>query len=369
MYDKECDFIVKVEGSDVTKVVSKWEVKEVDDGMSSCNITIANIDMLFSGLYQIGGDIEIMFGTPNDLSNTAKFTIQGVTEHYADKALTIEILGQDIIASIDGKSMKGMYKEGTKADQAIKETVEAATENKVSVKVDLESPDFGQGVKLPCQGTVWSIISELSNMCKTTSQYNAEQTMFNIGEFKAPSCAPKAMCMVGAALNSGVGREEKNGKKPDAGKGGGAGAAAGAAAGSGGAGSGGVAGAAAGAAAGGDLTYDYGSSSDTNSVDNNRANAAQNAGKGNSVRGDVVLYWSPELRAKKGIDFDNVGPENSGGWYVQTCKHHWEVEHGGATTLHVMRNEPDQKQDQGKDGKSGKGSSDGAVSKAQGGMT
>jgi hypothetical protein len=358
MYDKECDFIVKVEGSDVTKVVSKWEVKEVDDGMSSCNITIVNVDMLFSGLCQIGGDIEIMFGTPNDLSNTAKFTIQGVTEHYADKALVIEILGQDIIAKIDGKSMKGMYKEGTDAVKAIKETVEAATGNKASVKVDLESPDFGGGVKLPCQGTVWSIISELTNMCKTTSQYNAEQTMFNAEEFKAPSCAPKAMCMVGAALNSGVGREEKNGKKPDKGKGGGGGktdeeTAADESA----------------IAAGGNLVYDYGSSSGTNSVDNNRANAAQNAAKGNSVRGDVNLYWSPELRAKKGIDFDNVGPENSGGWYVQACKHHWEAEHGGSTTLHVMRNEPDQKQDQGKDGKGGKGSVDGAVSKAQGGMT
>jgi hypothetical protein len=353
MYDKECDFIVKVAETDITKIVSKWSVKEVDDGMSSCNITIVNIDMLFSGLFQLDGDIEVMFGTPNDLSNTAKLKIQGVTETYSDKALTIEILGQDIIANIDGKSMKGMYKEGTDAVKAIKETVEAAVDNKASVKVDLQSPDFGNGVKLPCNGTVWSIIGELTNMCKTTSQYNAEQTMFNIGEFKAPSCAPKAMCMTGTALNSGVGREEKNGKKPDGGKGGAAGAAAGAAAGSGGgAGSGGVAGAAAGAAAGGDLTYDYGSSSDTNSVDNNRANAAQNASKGKSVRGDVVLYWSPELRAKKGIEFDNLGPENSGGWYVQTCTHGWEEGHGGSTTLHVMRNEPDEKQEGNKKGSS-----------------
>jgi hypothetical protein len=92
------------------------------------------------------------------------------------------------------------------------------------------------------------------------------------------------------------------------------------------------------------LTYDYGSASGKNTVDNNRANAAQNASKGNSVRGDVVLYWSPELRAKKGIDLINLGPENSGGWYVQTCIQGWEVGHGGYTKLHVMRSEPEEEQ-------------------------
>jgi hypothetical protein len=218
MYDKECDFIVKVAETDITKIVSKWEVKEVDDGMSSCTITVVNIDMKFSGLFQIDGDIEIMFGTPDDLSNKAKFKVQGVTESYADKMLAIEILGQDIIAKIDGKSMKGMYKEGTDAVKAIKETVEAAVDHKVSVKVDLESPKFAKDVKLPCNGTVWSIVGDLANMCDTKSQYDDKSNLFDSTEFSPPSCAPKALCMVGAILSSGVGRESKNGEGPDEGK-------------------------------------------------------------------------------------------------------------------------------------------------------
>jgi hypothetical protein len=358
MYDKECDFIVKVSGSEVTKLVSKWEVKEVDDGMSSCNIIVVNPDMKLSGVFQIGAEIEVVFGTPSDMSNTAKLDVVGVTENYNNKSLSIEILGQDIIAKIDNKSQKGMFKKGTDAVTAIKDTVEAAVNHKASVQVDLKSPSFNKDMKLPFCGTTWSVVGELANMCQTTSQYNAMSTMFDAKEFNPPASAPKSLCLTGSLFYTGVGRESRNGEKPDRGKdqskGGGSSKTDAE-----------IAADESALAAGGKMTYDYGSASDKNSVDNNRANAAQNASKGNSVRGDVTLLWSPGLRAKKGIELVNLGPENSGGWYVQTCIQGWEVGHGGSTKLHVMRSEPEQEQ---KEGTENKGSVDSAAKSAQGAM-
>jgi hypothetical protein len=244
----------------------------------------------------------------------------------------IELLGQDILADIDDKSIKGMMKEGTSVTDSIKNAVESACPGS-TCKVDLQSPEKGKVRYSAPASSLYSFINRSAAMCKTEQpQGLGGSKLFKQMDAEIKGAAKGATVSSAAyipASNKFIwsgkkepevgkdtgGRGEKSGggdKKKDTSK---------------------------------DATYDYATHSSKNHVDNNRGENATNSTIQSAVRGELKMVWYPSLRAKKCISIVNVGSEASGDWYVSSAIHTWSVGHGGMSAAHLMRNDPQDEQD------------------------
>jgi len=331
----EVDFIVTVCGEDITKLVREWRIEEVDNGISSMRVNIVNVDMLFSGLFQCDNVVEIAFGYPGDLSNRVSMDIVGVSEIYSADGLFIEVLCQDNVRKIHPNSIRAMAKKGASQSDVITSLIEDST--KQNVKCNLKFDKISANYRLPAFGPYLGNVLFYALMGRPISAADSGSNRLFSGSSGKPNAFLKPQAGPGASVNAvnvsspsttppdpgknQDGKKPADGKSPSPPK----------------------------QTNDKDLVYHAGSISDTNSVDNNRANNLQNSANDFSVTGVVELVWSPELRAKKCITVVNCGPENSGDWYVKKCEHYFSVASGGRTRLTLSRYEPEKEQ---KDSKS-----------------
>jgi ribosomal protein S16 len=331
----EVDFIVTVCGEDITKLVREWRIEEVDNGISSMRVNIVNVDMLFSGLFQCDNEVEIAFGYPGDLSNRVSMDIVGVSEIYSADGLFIEVLCQDNVRKIHPNSIRAMAKKGASPSDVITSLIGSSTGKNVNCKLKFDKMSANH--RLPAFGSYLSVVGFYSLMSQpSTAATFRNNRLFSAG-LGQPSVFQKPMTVTGLHLPT-VNKSEPSKTPPDPGKDQDGKKSAD-----------GKSPSPTKQTNDKDLVYHAGSISDTNSVDNNRANNLQNNANDFSVTGVVELVWSPELRAKKCITVVNCGPENSGDWYVKKCEHHFSVASGGRTRLTLSRYEPEQEQ---KDSKS-----------------
>lgn len=122
----DIDFIIKVDGNDVTKQVMKWVLKEVDDGTSSINIMIANPNFMYSGVFGFGGDVDLMFGNEGLTEHIYGMAVTSITEDYALGKPVISVRAEDSTRNLEEGSAQGMFPKGTKMKDAVKSIAQMA---------------------------------------------------------------------------------------------------------------------------------------------------------------------------------------------------------------------------------------------------
>jgi len=143
----DTDFIIKVDGEDITKDIMKWKLHEVDDGTSSITLLVANPNMKHSGQFAFSAEVDIMFGKEGLTEHIYGMEVTSITEDYALGRPTIALKAEDATRYLEEGSAQGMFPKGTKVKDAVNHILKIA-----GLQADirkLEEAEFDRRMKLP----------------------------------------------------------------------------------------------------------------------------------------------------------------------------------------------------------------------------
>jgi hypothetical protein len=102
------DFIVTINGESVTKYTSAWKFTD-SEKKSTLEVTIMNPDQKFSGKFDTGQDVELIFGYVGNTGDKVKMEIYKVEEAYSvnEGSDYIKVTGQDALSAMEGKTLQG----------------------------------------------------------------------------------------------------------------------------------------------------------------------------------------------------------------------------------------------------------------------
>lgn len=143
---RDPDFMITVDGEDLSKEAMAWDIHEVDDGISTISVIIANADMKYSGAIGFDGEISVMYGYADGEMDTVYANIKGITEHYAMGTPTITIKGECAVSDLCEGSTQG-HSKSNKPTEAMKDAAKAAGVN-LEVK-KMEDPPYPNHIKIP----------------------------------------------------------------------------------------------------------------------------------------------------------------------------------------------------------------------------
>jgi phage protein D len=126
------DFIITINGQDMTKFCQEWSFTDDEEGQSEIQVQLGNPNMRFSGVFDYGQDLFIRFGYDGNLQGAAYLPIAEVEEVYpTGSELAILVVGRDESAKLSGgkkKGVKGKSDEDILGKAAKEEGVRLATE-------------------------------------------------------------------------------------------------------------------------------------------------------------------------------------------------------------------------------------------------
>ena len=134
----DIDFVITVDGEDITKDVMSWTLHEVDDGTSSLTVKIANPNFIHSGAYGTGCELSIMFGSSGSLSESIKMETRTLQEDYSLGYPTVTLKAEDATRDMEEATTQGNMEKGMGPKAAMEElakglnlkmTVEGARED------------------------------------------------------------------------------------------------------------------------------------------------------------------------------------------------------------------------------------------------
>lgn len=108
--DKHPDFIVTIDGKDVTKDCLRWHLKDADDSMCSLMVVVDNKDLKYDGAFSVDGTVSIRFGHWRTLNQKVELTIKKYKEWHSGQGRTITVIGLDATHKLSQKTGRGHHK-------------------------------------------------------------------------------------------------------------------------------------------------------------------------------------------------------------------------------------------------------------------
>lgn len=76
------DFVITINGQDVTHYVYEWKLDD-NEKKSTLTVTIKNPDQKFSGVFDTGQQVTIIFGYVGNMGENVTMNIKKLTESYS----------------------------------------------------------------------------------------------------------------------------------------------------------------------------------------------------------------------------------------------------------------------------------------------
>lgn len=149
------DFIIDVNGNNLTGEVMSWKLHHTDDGVSSITTTISNHDHLYSGLFNIDDEFTLIFGHQDNIGDKIEMVVRGVDEYYKLGVPTITLTAKDYACELKEKNIKGHSKPGIKPKEAANKIAEKSGAKDQKLEVDTgkgSDPPLPHYHKLSYQG-------------------------------------------------------------------------------------------------------------------------------------------------------------------------------------------------------------------------
>lgn len=101
------DFIITINGDNVTKYVHDWVLTDKEKGTSTLKVTLKNPDQVLSDKYDAGMPVSILFGYTGDYADKVTMDIKKYSESYSvdEKEDYIEIVGMDALDALTGSTL------------------------------------------------------------------------------------------------------------------------------------------------------------------------------------------------------------------------------------------------------------------------
>lgn len=101
------DFIVTINGDDVTRYVHEWVLHDKEKGTSTLKVTLKNPDQVLSDKYDTEMSVSIIFGYTGDYADKVTMDIKKYSESYSvdEKADFIEVVGMDALDALTGSGL------------------------------------------------------------------------------------------------------------------------------------------------------------------------------------------------------------------------------------------------------------------------
>lgn len=116
------DFVITIDGMDVTADCERWEISDDESQMSEISVTLENKDFKYSGMFGYENEIAIRFGYVGNYGPPASAIIADVSEKLSTgNVQTIVVTGRDDRHKLCGGSERGKIK--GKKDREIIENV------------------------------------------------------------------------------------------------------------------------------------------------------------------------------------------------------------------------------------------------------
>ena len=277
------DFVVTIGGRDVTKITKRWSLEDVEDGISSLTVTLANPDGKYSGVFKTEQEISLNFGYhKGEVSSTIRMKIKDKREDFPTKqGPTIRLVALDCT-----ERLVGVTAAGNSDINDVKEILKSIIEgHKMTPDVNVKQPEKMPPVVSVHNQTGYAAIRWLMGMteCGEKQKSDGEDPIKGQPEFNFGKHFPNAEIVNGdRAIMSMI----------DAG---------------------------------------------LKSIGDIRINNRRNRAGTTTIVGFLEVVGQPMLQAKKCLTVQNVGPEASGKWYVKRLVQEWDVGHGYRTISNLLR--------------------------------
>lgn len=149
------DFVVTVDGMDVTADCEKWDISDDESQMSEITVTLENKDFKYSGMFGYENEIAIRFGYVGNYGPPASAIIAHIEEDLATGNFPqITITGRDDRHKLCGGSERGKVKgesdreiiENVIKDKGLKPNVASGTDTKHE-KPNMENKNSDQKIR------------------------------------------------------------------------------------------------------------------------------------------------------------------------------------------------------------------------------
>jgi hypothetical protein len=288
------DFVITIDGLDVTNLCKKWEIHDIEDAISSATITLVNPSMKLSGQFNAGQTLSMRWGYQNNLSAEIEMEVKDYSENYDNKGRLIIIKAKDCMQKMVGSNMRGNFEEGTGIQDAIRD---------ITKSHGITEVDFGTAQD-PVQPKDWrtnaygvsslGAVERLKNYMANPQNKSASSDSLPVARNQAQSGGGKFKGNTGTGNFQGEACQSRDCQEKEGGEG----------------------------------------SPAKNKLDNTTAAAASI-----NIRGHLDIVGKTAIRAKTMITILNVGPQASGDWYVKAANHTWDVKDGYRTRCDLIRNE------------------------------
>lgn len=291
------DFVITIGGTDVTNHTEEWKLTEVDDGVSTLDVTIVNQDGKFGGKFKAEDKVELRWGMGGSMGPKVSLIARDISENYTVKGLHVIVVAYDGSAKLSGASGRGKF-DTNSAINSLKACAEMADLNVVGLDKckDPLTPE-GKNQEL-CNERLTAAMRRLAQ------QVHVPGRSAGMGGKGNPKKPIKALPQPKSAKFTG---QVKNGT---------------------------LAARAGGMAKAAEIN-------DMNSFAQNFGSQVTDSGASTTIRGTLLLIGVPNTKAKKGITINNVGAHFSGKWYVRGVEHTWSVGHGYHTRCELLRSSLD----------------------------
>jgi hypothetical protein len=273
------DFIVVLNGQNVTPSVMNWALSLPDNDSCSLAFSLENQNSQFAGAVKANDQVNFMFGYEGRMSEMLTLDILSVAPEYAVGSKTIKITAYDEFHKLCGDCMKGCFKKGTDTVSGS----EAVIRNKTSYtpKVDMKSPKFPPDYRPPVPGlSSFQTLMSFANMSNTDKNPEVSGNLYTDQGGTPDNFGGTNDGGWKAAAKQGTARIDS--RNPDS-----------------------------------------TNQNKDNTIDQNRnrnANKNQNSG---TITAKLALMGYPELRPSAGVTVLNVD-EYSGEWYCNHVNHKWD---------------------------------------------
>jgi len=108
MLQRDPDFIITIDGTDVRDYIEGWELEDKEEGTSTITVKLVNPDKTLSGKFNIGQTIQIRFGYANEMTQKASLPVMEIEEEYSTgQDLVIKVVGRDPTQDLGGEKARG----------------------------------------------------------------------------------------------------------------------------------------------------------------------------------------------------------------------------------------------------------------------
>lgn len=282
-YFKQPDFIVTINGQDLTKDCIGWDIVDVDDNMCSITAQFDNLEGKYWGAFKTNDTLAIRFGTSSGMSAKVEMKLRDIHEtNHTRNGLRVKVVAKDCTEKLDrstGRSQQKGHLIKPQLDEIGKATGTNIDHSKLAETKD--KPKKGECGRYPCLGNTMTSqqLDQLVNEAKSETEQKGGGSNPNSGDDlqNSKNSLNANSQETAAGLVPGSDREK------------------------------------------------------------NRLSNANRRAKSQGITANLVLVGYPLFRAKKCVTILGVGSKNSGKWYVRECRHSWHWNRGYITTAKLMR--------------------------------